>query len=144
MKKNVVSVFFLATMAGCSAGVIQQKVMPITLSDKDSQEICLITNPAVLQDILEAYRKSLTSRGLTVKVLPQGSEPGSCSLATTYTANWRWDLALYLAYADLKIYRNNQLEGEAIYDALQAALNTGKFIHADAKIQELTEKLLLK
>ena len=48
---------------------------------------------------------------------------------------------MYLIYANLKVYRNGRLEGEAMYDSRHGGLNMSKWINAEAKIQELTNQL---
>jgi len=139
MKAGSAPILIMLLIAGC--GTIEQKVKPITLSGTEAREICVIENTSVRKDFLTAYRDALSRRNLTVRVLPPETAVGSCPLTSTYTANWRWDLALYLAFADLKVYRNGRLEGEAVYDSLQAGAKTSKFINAGMKIQELTDQL---
>ena len=129
----------LQFMTGC--GSIEQQAKPVTLSAADTRTICVIEDASVRAGFLEAYKNDLAQKGLTVRVMPGGTALNACPLISTYEAHWKWDLALYLAYADLKVYRNGQLAGEALYDAKLAALNTNKFIDADNKIQELTNQL---
>jgi hypothetical protein len=140
VKAGSAVVAILLSLAGCG-GIIEQNVKPVTFAAGESREVCLIENPAVSEGFLDAYKSALSKRNLTIRMLPQGSALTACPLTLTYTANWRWDLALYLAYANLKVYRNGNLDGEALYDGMKAALDTGKFIKADAKIQELTDRL---
>lgn len=141
MKSGLAVVTILLSLAGCAGGIIEQNVKPVTLSASEPREVCLVENPAVSQGFLESYKAALAKRNLTIRMLPPGTPVNTCPLTLTYTANWRWDLALYLAYANLKVYRNGNLEGEALYDGMKAALDTAKFIKADAKIQELTDRL---
>jgi hypothetical protein len=139
VKAGPASIALLVSLAGC--GTIQQKVTPIALSGSQPREICVVENPSARVSFLDAYKDALAKRNLTVRMLPPGTAVGACPLTTTYAATWRWDLALYLSYANLKVYRNSHLEGEALYDAEQAKADTKKFIHADVKIQELTDQL---
>ena len=53
----------------------------------------------------------------------------ACPITSTCTANWRWDLVLYLAFADINVYTNGQRFGHATCDAVGAGGNLGKFIH---------------
>ncbi|WP_373989327.1 hypothetical protein [Duganella sp. BuS-21] len=46
-----------------------------------------------------------------------------------------------MTYAEIKVYNGGKPIGQAIYDANRAGLNTGKFINADKKIQELVDQL---
>ena len=65
----------------------------------------------------------------------------ACPLLTTYTANWRWDLALYMAYAELTVFRDGNEIGKATYDALMGGGRMDKFIKADEKVRELVSQL---
>lgn len=70
---------------------------------------------------------------------------GAASAApSTYTANWRWDLALYMAFADLRIFTNGKQAGQATYDSLSGGANMSKFIKADEKIGELVDQLFAR
>ena len=124
-----------------SCGSIQQVVKPVVSSGSAPQEICVIDNPKVRESFLAAYRQTLVERGFAVRTLPAGSSVATCPLTSTYTANWRWDLALYLAYANLKVFQSGQLGGEALYDSLGAGASTSKFINTEEKIRELTSQL---
>lgn len=128
---------FLST--GC--GSIRQETKPVSISASERREICVIEDPSVREDFLEAYKTDLSQKGFTVRVLPKATPVAACPVTSTYEANWRWDLALYLVYANLKVYRSGRLEGQALYDATGAKLRTDKFVDASKKLQELTDQL---
>jgi hypothetical protein len=65
----------------------------------------------------------------------------TCPVTSTYTANWRWDLAMYMAYANIKVYSNGEQSGEAVYDALRGGANMSKFVQGETKIAELVNQL---
>jgi hypothetical protein len=132
----------LLPLAGC--GTISQDVKPIALSASEPREICVVEDTAVRAEFRDAYKDALSGKGFTVRVLPNGSPVSSCPLTTTYLASWQWDLELYVSYIDLKVYRNDRLEGEAVYDAKEAAANTNKFVNARGKVEELTNQLFPK
>ena len=122
------------------ACAIHQKVQPV--AQFSAQEICVIENTAVRASFLEAYQRALAAQGYTVRRLGSSASVNDCSVTSTYSASWRWDLALYMAYADLKNYHQGVLAGSANYDAMRGGGNMGKFIDADQKITELTQQLL--
>lgn len=126
-------------LAGC--GSIEQVVKPVAISNDDPREICVIENSSVRKNFSDEYVAALSERGFKVRMLPAGASVAECPLTSTYTANWRWDLALYMAYANIKVYRSGQLQGEALYDSLRAGASTSKFINASQKIRELTAQL---
>jgi hypothetical protein len=139
MRTRLAFITILLSLTGC--GTIEQKVRPVALSSDEPREICVVETPDAHHEFLPSYKSALTKKGMTVRVLPAGAAVGACPLTTTYEAKWQWDLALYLSYANLKVYRNNHLEGEALYDATRGGTKTEKFTNAEAKIQELTDQL---
>lgn len=121
---------------GCA---IHQRVEPV--SSLDSREICIVNNPNVREGFLAAYEGALMAKGFRTKLLDQGAAPDACPLTSTFTANWRWDLALYMAFADITIYSSGKRAGRAVYDSLGGGGNLGKFINAEEKVRELVDLL---
>lgn len=127
----------ITTLSGCA---IKQSVKPV--ERLDNPQVCIVLNPAVSQGgFLTSYTRVLSEKGYTVEPLPAGSPVGQCAVTSTYTANWSWDLALYMVYAEIKVYKNGNLSGEAIYDARGGDANMGKFIKGEDKITELVNQL---
>ena len=93
------------------------------------------------EGFLNAYRDALIEKGFRVRVLDESALPSDCPLASTYTANWRWDLAMYMAFAEIKVYADGKEVGSAVYDSLGGSANLNKFIKAEAKIDELVDEL---
>ncbi len=137
MNKNSIAACMLAlALSGCA---IHQTVRPVaSLGDR---QICVIDEPNVKAGFLDAYKRSLSRKGYAVRVLPSSASITDCPVASTYSASWRWDLALYMAYAEIKVYENGKLAGEAIYDSKNGGANMGKFIDAEKKINELVSSL---
>jgi hypothetical protein len=127
------------SILGLSGCAIHQNVRPV--NSFQAKEVCIIENPAVKEGFYDSYRRTLATKGYAVKRLPVSASIRDCAITSTYTAKWRWDLALYMAYAEIKVYGNGQLIGEAIYDSQRGGGNMGKFIDADKKITELTNQL---
>jgi hypothetical protein len=123
-------------LAGCS---IKQNVTPVTSAALSTKDICIRENASVRAGFLEAYRQALEARGLSVRVIDPAAGVTACPLLTTYTANWRWDFTMYMAYAEMVVYRDGQETGRAVYDALLGGMD--KFINADEKVRELTGQL---
>lgn len=139
-----VSILAAVVMAGCvPVGLIDQIVRPVPVSRPEGREICVIENTAVAtkEAFFAAYERALVERGFTVRKLTPNSPASACALTSSYTANFRWDFALYLAYANLKIFRDGQLVGEAMYDAMLAGVTSKKWIRAEEKLRELTNEL---
>jgi hypothetical protein len=135
-KRLAVLAVFSMLFTGCA---INQTVKPVErFADK---KVCIIDNPAVREGFLASYKQALESKGYVAQQMPANASIVECAITSTYTANWRWDLAMYMTYANIKVYNTGKPIGEAIYDANRAGLNTGKFINADHKIRELVDQL---
>lgn len=129
--------FMPIVFVGCA---INQAIKPV--EQFSEAQVCIIVNPAVSQaGFLATYVRVLNEKGFTVRQLPSGSSVTECPVTSTYTANWRWDLALYMAFADIRVYRNGQQSGQAVYDALGGGANMNKFIKGETKITELVNQL---
>lgn len=134
--KHIVGIGVAVVLVGCA---IHQKVDPVPRTNV--REICIINNPNVREGFLESYRRALSTKGFETKLLDKSATPSDCPLASTYTANWRWDLALYMAFAEITVYVDGKKVGRALYDSLGGGGNPAKFINADNKVQELVDQL---
>src|SRR5471030_1424953 len=133
------SAFLLISSLALSGCAIEQTVKPVEhFADK---QVCVIDNPAVREGFVESYKRALAAKGYEARQLPATASIVECLITSTYTANWRWDLAMYMSCADIKVYNNGKPIGEALYDAQHAGGNMGKFINADHKITELVDQL---
>ena len=131
---------FIAAMAisGCS---IKQTVRPATLSTELVPEICMIPALNLRTGFTAAYQASLVAKGFTTRLMAPGSSPDRCAIATTFTGNWGWDLALYMKYAEIHVYERGRQVGHAQYDSRWGGGRLDKFISAEKKIAELTHQL---
>lgn len=137
MKKILVAVAILTMTTACS---IKQRVDPVQVSNTD--EVCIQKNPDVREGFLAEVEKVLTKKQVKYRVINTLDASQQCEWTATYTANWAWDLALYMVYAEIKVFHQGRLDGEAIYDARMGGANMNKFIDAEPKIRELIEQLI--
>lgn len=138
MKNCILLGLFLAVSA-CS---IHQNVQQLPAFDEN--EVCIIENPKVQDGFITAYRKALEGNGYTVKYLEPKSNLMQCPITSTFTANWRWDMAWHMQYAKIKIFRNGHSIGDAVYDATWGGGRPDKFISAEDKVEELVNTLFTK
>jgi len=122
-----------------SACAIRQQVRPVERFEE--KQVCIVENTAVKNGFLEVYRRTLTQKGYEVRVMPASAALTECPIMSTYTANWRWDLATYMAFAEIKVYKNAKPSGDAVYDSTHGSGNMNKFISAETKITELVNQL---
>ena len=137
MYKKLLILLSAAVVSACS---ITQNIQSVEMSR--GSEICIIENTGVRKGFLEEFKSVLSSKGIAYQVVSEGSVPASCEWTSTYMANWTWDLALYMSYAEIKVFHNGNLEGVAKYDSTRGGANLSKFIDAETKIQELVNELM--
>jgi len=121
---------------GCA---ITQHVDPIAAAP--TPEVCIIENPDVREGFLSEYKATLHTRGYEVRVLPRDASLDACTVTSTYVARWSWDVTIYMAYAEIKVFVNGELAGQALYDSRRGSANLDKFIDAEPKIRELVSEL---
>src|SRR3990167_855626 len=71
------------------------------------------------------------------------SNPASCPLTTTYVGRWSWDFKLYMAYAEIVVYRNGIRAGDALYKAPSAgwSMTTEIYEATEQKIEKMVNQL---
>jgi hypothetical protein len=142
MKKTFIATFlsFNLLLLGCS---VKYTANSVTNLDMSSKEICVIEDTRVRESFLPAYRTALEKKGFIVRVLIPGSDIASCPLTSTYTGRWSWDFVLYMAYAEIVVYRNGTKAGDALYKAPRAgwALTTDIYDSTETKIATMVDQL---
>ncbi|HEX8611804.1 MAG TPA: Sbal_3080 family lipoprotein [Telluria sp.] len=126
----------LFALSGCA---IHQNVKPVERFG--SKTVCIVQNGNVRATFLDVYERTLSNKGYEVKRLATNASLLECPVISTYNATWRWDLAMYMSYADIIVYNNGKQAGKATYDATRGGGNPGKFIGAEKKITELVDQL---
>jgi hypothetical protein len=126
----------LALISGCA---IHQNVRPVDVAG-DGQ-VCVIANPQVRPSVMASYKRVLGEKGYAVRELPPSAAVTDCKVTSTYRASWRWDLAMYMHYAEFRVFVDGKERGVAVYDATHGGGNLNKFIDADKKIAELINQL---
>ena len=114
---TAIFVLLLGVINGCS---IRQTVKPVELSGQP-MEICIIKNEKVRPGFLDAYSGALKAKSVRLRTLGESASLNECTITSTYTAHWGWDLAMYMKYAEIKVYRSAALVGEAMTTRLGAA-----------------------
>ena len=135
MIKKIVFCLAVLTLTGCASLTID-KIVDFNPTD----DICIINNPSVKKAFVDAYKVSIEKLGYEVSI--KQSDENACRITSTYTASYGMHWGVYLARADLKIFRNNKLIGRAQYKAPRAALS--KHGRVSGKIDKLVKGLFLK
>ena len=137
MNKSSILVVTVLFLSGCT---ISQHVEQADISS--NAEVCIIKNDAVREGFLPELEKVLHEKGIKYVVTDSQYANQNCEWTATYTARWSWDLAIYMSYAEIKVFKNGVLDGKAVYDSTRGGMNMGKFIDAEPKIRELVEQLM--
>jgi len=133
---RVLSVVCLCLIVGCS---IVQRVDPIPV--KEIAEICIKNNKDVLMEgFLPELVSQIRARDIQTRVFLD-ERPADCRFHMEYTANWGWDLAMYLTFADMRVYEDGHLIGHAMYDARGGSFRFDKFGTTAERLKVLTEEL---
>ncbi|AWF81301.1 hypothetical protein BTJ40_10995 [Microbulbifer sp. A4B17] len=87
---------------------------------------------------MDAYKMSVEQLGYKATIKkPTGHD---CDVTSTYTATYGMHWGVYLATADLNVFKNNKLVGRAEYRAPRADLS--KHGRVSGKIDKLVKELL--
>ncbi len=134
MKTAIPAGMLLVVLAGCAT---ERKVQPT--SGERISAICIEENTLVAQaGFLPELRRQIETRGVETSVY-SGARPADCEKHMKYTANWSWDLALYLSYAQLNVYDDTKAIGSATYEASPWALD--KFGPTATKLTPMVAQL---
>lgn len=136
MKKIILALAICLVAAACS---ITQTVNPIL--EMNSGEVCVIENSAVRHGFIVELRNSLQAKNFAVRTLDPLATTNACHTVVTYNARWRWDLTIYMAYAEISVYQEGRMAGNALYDATSGSGRLDKFVDAEPKIRELVNEL---
>ncbi len=136
MNKWIFCTLSALVLSGCS---IVREVSSI--DEALDERVCIIENAETRDGFLTAYQTTLHQMGYKPKVLPPFSSLDSCKVVSTYVGRWSWDLAIYMSYAQIDVYTNEQLAGSALYDSTRGAGSMDKFIDAEDTISGLVQEL---
>ena len=136
--KNLIIIFTVIFLSGCS---ISTHVTPVD-SNKEIQKVYVRYNDKVhmegMNDELVWQFKNL---GFDAE-LYNGDTPLEAVHTFTYTANWTWDMAMYLLYFRGTLYEQGRVLGEVEYDAKMGGGNLNKFGKTREKLTPLMTELL--
>jgi len=141
MPRAIVVILMSFNVLILSACSIKQEVHSVNadIVSAGAQSIALIRNDSVrFTEFHNSVAQSLQRCGFIVETLAQGTNYESLPLAMTYTANWSWDMDLYLSYARLEVYQFGKKIGDGVYDSTGGGgLIFSKFIKANEKVDQL-------
>lgn len=103
-------------------------------------KLAIVKNPKLHMDGMQPeVVKQVNEMGIAATLVdapPANNEP-----YLTFTANWAWDLAMYLRYFKAELHQGGQKTGGVEYKT--SGSDMSKFGHTDEKIRPMLRKLLL-
>jgi hypothetical protein len=140
--KAIVGAALAATALAMTGCAITQNVRPVTAPDISL--LCIKKNPEVMMsEFVTELKSQVEAKGMKARIY-EGATPADCRHRIEYTANWRWDLAMYLVFADLRVYDKDLLIGQANYDARAGGGRMDKFGPTAGKLKGLVDELFAR
>jgi hypothetical protein len=134
-------VLSLAVLIAASSCSIVKNVAPVQ-SGKTIDKIYVATNKNVKMEGLHSeVLEQLRSLGFQADSY-SGAPPAGAVYTMVYTANWHWDMAMYLTYFQATLLENGRVLGRAEYDATHGSGRMDKFGKTAEKIRPLLMDLL--
>lgn len=135
IKNNFALVLLLSMASGCS---INQKIEPVP---KKISTLCVEKNDDIfMSDYLGTLEKELASLKVDSKTVAP-SESSKCNDVLRYKANWKWDMTMYLQYANFSVFEGDNRIGYGEYNAVGGGLNMNKFGDTEEKIKPILAEL---
>ncbi len=133
---------FAATLLLCSC-TIREEASPIPGVRDAGTELCIVDKEDVRTEFKEEMLRAIEARGITPRVIAAGSGVDTCPWVLTYNAKWSWDFVTYMAWAEMKVYRDGKWEGQAVYDAPRAgwSMNVRIYESTRTKVNTMVDGL---
>jgi hypothetical protein len=137
---NAKSIVVLALASGLLSGCAINSTVK-AVETRDIAVLCVQENPQVLMQAFHGeLAAQIEAKGIKTRTY-KGAAPAECRHRMEYSANWRWDFAMYLFYANLTVWEADRMVGQAVYDARLGGLNLNKFGGTAEKIRPLLDEL---
>jgi hypothetical protein len=143
MRKNITSALLaIMLVSGCT--VIGVK--PVDKS-QNLMHVCISENPKVIIEGFTLLLQASFERHLITSEIFLGALPKGCDFRLEYTALRSWDLATYMSYAELELYKGKTLAGYAEYRLRggiggRGGLNLTKYDSTESKLSRMVDELL--
>ena len=138
--RNLILFVLLLMLSGCA---ISKHVTPVDSTVTISKIYVLKNDKVQYEQLVDEIVSQIETLGFDSESY-EGDRPKEAQHYITYTANWTWDLAMYLTYFRATLYDDGRVLGEVEYDSKMGGLNLSKFGSAKEKIRPLMEELLAK
>jgi hypothetical protein len=108
------------------------------------KQVCIVENPRVeVSDFVDVMRDGFDRHGMASSVVTAEAAK-TCDVTLTYTALRKWDLAPYLAHAELRLWRDGRQIGSATYHLNGGGgLSLAKWEGTRTKMDPVMDQLLV-
>ena len=138
--KKIIFLALFTLLTGCA---ISKHVTPVD-STVEIEKIYVLNNEKVhMKELVNEIVEQVKELGFESESY-SGDRPVGAKHYISYTANWNWDMAMYLTYFRATLYEDGRVLGEVEYDAKMGGANMGKFGRTAEKIRPLLTELLGK
>ncbi|MDH4453547.1 MAG: hypothetical protein QE570_10260 [Verrucomicrobiota bacterium] len=135
MKYILLLTLFCLSLSQCNS----VKVSVIT-PNPPVKRLAIVRNDKTFMSEMEPeIVKQVKAMGIVTELVD--APPLDNSYYMTYTANWSWDLAMYLRYFQASLHQGPILVNSVDYKT--SGLDLNKFGHTDNKIRPLLHQLIL-
>jgi hypothetical protein len=135
MKYILLLTLFCLSLSQCNS----VKVSGITPNPPVTR-LAIVRNDKIFMSEMEPeIVKQVKAMGVVTELVD--TPPSDNSYYMTYTANWAWDLAMYLRYFQASLHQGPILVNSVDYKT--SGLDLNKFGHTDNKIRPLLHQLIL-
>lgn len=133
--KHMAFAVSISLLSGCS---IVKKVDPVP---ERLSSLCIEKNTDIfMDDYLGILEKELALLKVTTKTV-EPSESPKCQDVLRYKANWKWDMAMYLQYANFSVFRGENRIGYGEYSSAGGGLRPDKWGTTEDKIKPILAEL---
>jgi hypothetical protein len=135
---EIMKLFILPLMALATACSITQKIEPVA---QPLSALCVEKNNDILMDdYLSIIEKNLSELNVPSKSVAPHEEK-DCQNILRYHANWQWDIAMYLVYADFRVSHGDIQIGYAEYSSEWGDFRPDKFGTTEGLVKPILKSL---
>lgn len=140
MNRMILLVIAVLLLAGCA---ISENVVPVDSDHLIEKIYVRYSDDVHMEGLNDELVSQFRSLGFNAE-LYKGDTPDRARHTFIFTANWTWDLAMYLTYFHGTLYEDGRMLGEAEYDARSGGANMGKFGSTANKIKPMLTEMMQK
>jgi len=137
---NLTLLIALFAQFGCA---ISRNVVPVNPGTKIEKIYVMENDKVHMEGLIDEIIKEIKEMGFESESY-SGQRPVDAKHYLTFTANWSWDMAMYLTYFRATLYEEGKVLGEVEYDSRMGGASLKKFGKTANKVRPLMEELLAK